>query len=92
MRNAPVLVVVCAVSMLLAGVWAYGEAPLQSPAPRSPQAAQPSEPVTVISGNDLGFRVENRRGNTVIGRFVVRVDGQWLEIEEPTVMRRLTQQ
>jgi hypothetical protein len=44
----------------------------------------------VISGADLGFRVDGRKGNTPIGRFVVRIDGQWVEIEESASIRRLT--
>jgi hypothetical protein len=91
MRKASVLVVVWVVSMLAAGMWAYAQAPLPPAVPRSPQSGLPSEAPTVISGSDLGFRVENRRGNTVVGRFVVRVNGRWLEIQESSVVKRLTQ-
>ena len=35
-----------------------------------------------LSGDDIGFRVEGEgRGGAVKGRFVVKVDGQWKEIE-----------
>ncbi len=91
MRKASVLVVVWVVSMLAAGMWAYAQAPLPPAVPRLPQSGSPGEPPTVISGSDLGFRVENRRGNVVVGRFVVRVNGQWLDIQESPIVKRLTE-
>ena len=30
---------------------------------------------TIISGGDLGFRVERQRGDRVVGTFVVRING-----------------
>jgi hypothetical protein len=36
---------------------------------------------TVLSGENVGFRVEGLRGRTPVGRIVVRVNGQWLEAE-----------
>ena len=74
-------------SMLAAGVWGHAQTtlPLPRPAPSPGQTQQ-----TVISGSDLGFRVDGRKGNTPLGRFVVRIDGQWVEIEESAGIRRLT--
>lgn len=43
-------------------------------------APRPVPPV-VLSGADVGFRVEAYRGTTPVGRFVVRVDGQWVEAQ-----------
>jgi hypothetical protein len=37
--------------------------------------------VTVIAGNDLGFRVESHKGNTPVGSLVVRINGQWVEAQ-----------
>jgi hypothetical protein len=73
--------------MFAAGIWSYAQAPLPQ---RPPQSRPNSEPPTVISGSDIGFRVENRRGNTAVGRFVVRINGQWLDVEESVVAKRLT--
>ena len=44
---------------------------------------RPVEPVPprVMSGSDIGFRVEGLRGERVVGRLVVRVDGRWVETE-----------
>jgi len=36
----------------------------------------------VISGSDLGFRVDSRRNGVPTGRFVVRVNGAWVELKE----------
>jgi hypothetical protein len=36
-------------------------------------------PPVVISGSDIGFRVEGRQGDTPVGTLVVRVDGRWVE-------------
>jgi hypothetical protein len=42
------------------------------------------EPVTprIVTGGDVGFRVEGLRGgSTPVGTFVVRVNGEWVEAE-----------
>jgi hypothetical protein len=43
-------------------------------------AAKPVPP-TVLSGSDVGFRVEaiDGVGNAVVGHIVVKVDGKWVE-------------
>jgi hypothetical protein len=35
----------------------------------------------VLSGDDFGFRVEGRRGDTPIGALVVRVNDKWVEVQ-----------
>ena len=40
-----------------------------------------TEPAVVLSGSDIGFRVESRRGSVPIGKLVVHVDGQWVEAQ-----------
>ena len=41
------------------------------------------EPVTptVMTGGDLGFRVEGLRGGQPVGTVVVRVNGEWVAAE-----------
>jgi hypothetical protein len=41
------------------------------------------EPVTptVMTGGDVGFRVEGLRGGTPVGTLVVKVNGQWVDAE-----------
>jgi hypothetical protein len=40
-------------------------------------APQPDQ--KVISGADIGFRVERTERGTPVGRLVVRINGQWVE-------------
>jgi hypothetical protein len=76
----PRIVRVCAAIVILAltfgaGRWAYGQAP-QFPSP------QPDPAAPVISGNDVGFRVdrqESERLGRLTGTWVVRINGQWVE-------------
>ena len=35
----------------------------------------------IVSGSDMGFRIEGRKGDAVVGRFVVRIDGRWVNVE-----------
>jgi hypothetical protein len=43
--------------------------------------AQQSQQGTVLSGPDLGFRVEGQTPDAKpYGKFVVRVNGQWVEV------------
>jgi hypothetical protein len=47
------------------------------------QVAREVVPVnpTVLSGSDVGFRVEGHRGDIAVGTLVVRVNGQWVEAD-----------
>jgi hypothetical protein len=58
------------------------------------QAQRPSQPPglqfnvltespTVVSGNDVGFRIERTQDGILIGRLVVRVDGRWVDTGVP---------
>ena len=73
------VLLVSAVMMFLAG-WAYA------------QVARPIVPLTptVLSGADVGFRVEGHRAGVAVGTLVIRVNGQWVEADPngaPTVRR-----
>ena len=50
------------------------------------QSTQPTPP-TVFSGVDVGFRMEGRKGNTPVGRLVVRIDAQWVAVNVCPVAR-----
>ena len=52
-------------TLVAVGVWA------QTP----PQPDQ-----KVLSGSDIGCRVERQERGTPIGRLVVRINGQWVEV------------
>ena len=47
------------------------------------QARPGTNPVSplVLSGTDIGFRLEGRQGTSVVGRFMVRIDGQWVDVD-----------
>jgi hypothetical protein len=74
-RRAAV-VVVWAASLVGVGVWARAE--VQEPRPPVRYPLPGSE---VLAGEDLGFRVDGVRGDTRIGRLVVRVDGRWVDVQ-----------
>ena len=40
---------------------------------------------------DLGFRIDSDRGGVPTGRFVVRVNGTWVEVKESVGAARLSQ-
>ena len=89
LRKRFVVIALWVISMFAAGLWGHAQTPLPPREPRpAPSQLQPQP--TVISGADLGFRVDARKGNTPIGRFVVRIDGRWVEVEESASIRRLT--
>jgi hypothetical protein len=47
----------------------------------------PDREPTVISGKDIGFRVDRYDGRRPVGEIVIRVDGQWVEpksVPKPT--------
>jgi hypothetical protein len=41
----------------------------------------PTGPTTVLSGADIGFQTTDSGGKTVVGKLVVRVNGQWKDAE-----------
>ena len=46
-----------------------------------------------VAGDDIAFQVDGLRGNVANGRFIVRVNGRWLEAGPPLVpsTRQLSQ-
>jgi hypothetical protein len=50
----------------------------------------PPNEYRILSGADIGFRVEgtDAKGRPM-GRWVVRIDGQWIETSSEPVMHRL---
>ena len=96
MRHRIGLALVSAVILAGGGFWVHAQ--VQQPnAPRvlpSPQVAPPfgqeNQNPTVISGGDVGFRVERWEGDTPVGRWVVRSAGKWIEPRTTMGARRLT--
>lgn len=70
-----------AVLTTLVGAGAAGTAAAQQVSPLEVFTAEQPEPL-VLSGSDLGFRVERtRRDGVRIGSLVVKVEGKWVEAE-----------
>lgn len=65
------LCVVCALS-LSAQVQRQGGGPL-------PDLPTITVSPTIISGNDVGFRIERTEAGIPTGRLVIRVDGRWID-------------
>ena len=70
MRMRYLVLTVIAVSLLIGGRFALAQV----------IAVQPVPP-RVMTGTDIGFRVEGLRGERLVGRLVVRVDGRWVETD-----------
>lgn len=48
-------------------------------------------PLRVMSGDDFGFRVQGRTGDTPVGTLVVRVNGEWVEVQFAVGVKRITE-
>ena len=70
------LVILWALSLGIVGaVTAAAQVP---PPSRNPQTFLLDSP-TILTGDDVGFRLERMRDGVPVGRVVVRVDGRWVE-------------
>jgi hypothetical protein len=58
------LVVLWALSLIIVGALAHAQTP-----------AQRNNAPTIITGSDIGFRVERQQGDRVTGTFIVRING-----------------
>ena len=63
-RGRIVMVVMWLASLVAVGAWAQ---------------AQSQSEAKVVSGADLGFRIERQERGVPVGRLVVRINGQWVE-------------
>lgn len=63
----------------------------QPPRPPTNPYFTPLPTPRVISGADVGFRIEGTNGSgTPVGTWVVRVNGEWLDTAVAPVARRAT--
>lgn len=67
-------------ALTAASALAYAQAAIR------PQAVEPK----VYVGEDLGFRMTARKGDTPVGQLVIRVDGEWKEVEFSYGMKLLS--
>jgi hypothetical protein len=75
LTNRILLVVICASFLLGLGAWLH---------------AQTTDTARIVSGSDIGFRIEGRRGNTPLGTFVIKINGQWVPVESAAAPKALT--
>jgi len=68
-------------SLVAAGALASVLTSAQAQPPRTLGLPTPeiTEGTVILSGNDIGFRVERTRDGVPIGTLVVRIDGRWVE-------------
>ena len=81
-RNQIIVAAMC-MGGLLAG-WASAQIPAV-PSPMVPVI--PVQPPVVVSGEDVGFRIEGRRGDVQVGTLVVRIGGRWVATQAPAIGR-----
>ena len=80
LRNRMVVALVWTVSLVLVAVVARAQV-LRPVVPQPP---------TVVSGEDVGFRITGTKGDHVVGTLVVRQNGQWVQAELAGGVRQLT--
>jgi hypothetical protein len=57
--------------------------------PREVVPPTPATPGPVISGADLGFRPDGWKGKARTGTFVVRINGEWVEVVDSPAIRSI---
>jgi len=80
MRSTPVAAVFAILLIIAATAWVTAQVVAIKPVPPK-----------VMTGTDIGFRVEGLRGSTPIGTLVVKVNGEWVEADIATVGTRSLQ-
>jgi hypothetical protein len=76
MLRCGLLVSVALVGLMVVGVLGHSQTISES---RS-QVQQGVAPV-VLAGENIGFRMTARRGDKAVGTLVVKLDGEWREVE-----------
>ena len=76
-RHRPMIVVVLVALLVGAGLWASAQVRGLDSGPDGLNLVAP----TVIAGSDLGFRVESTKGDIAVGKFVVRMNGRWIDAQ-----------
>jgi len=75
------LAIVWAVSLVAVGAMSLSAQDRGRPLP-------PTEVPTIVSGSDVGFRIERTQAGIQIGKVVVRINGRWVDTETPTAAAR----
>jgi hypothetical protein len=67
--------------MVVAAAWTFGQTPVTQPPGQTGLKPMDLVAPTVISGPDLGFRVESIEANVPVGKLVVRIKGVWVDAQ-----------
>ena len=90
MRRWTSVGVIAVAAIVGCGIWAHAQQVLPNN-PRLTPPAVPQPPATIISGADIGFRVDSvAPDGTPVGRIVVHQKGQWVEVTLAGSARRLS--
>jgi hypothetical protein len=81
-RSRVVFIALWVLSVLIVGV-------LVSAQSQVPREADPGAPAAVISGSDLGFRPDGWKGKARTGKFVVKINGEWVDVLESATARAI---
>lgn len=74
--------IVLTVFLIVAAVWASAQV-TQPPSETGLKTMDLVAP-TLISGSDVGFRIESNTDNVPVGRLVVRINGRWVDAQVGT--------
>ena len=72
------LTVMWVLSLMVVGM-ASSRAQVPSPTERMMRESLLLEGPIIVSGNDVGFRIERTKDGIPVGKVVVRIDGKWLD-------------
>jgi hypothetical protein len=74
------LAVVWALSLMVVGM-ASSRAQVSQPSPTEKMRRESLllEGPIIVSGNDVGFRIERTKEGIPVGKVVVRIDGKWVD-------------
>lgn len=75
------VIVFWALSLIVVGAFARAQTPGQRNGRANPD---------IISGSDLGFRMEGQVRDRVTGTFVVRINGNWWDVAPPMTLKPLS--
>ena len=77
---------VLSTTLVGAAIWAHAQVQV----PNGPRVPGQAASTAIISGGDVGFRIDSAEGDIPVGRWVVKVDGKWVEPKVSGGVRRLT--
>ena len=90
MRKWIAVVAIWLVTLVATGLWVHAQSNPRRPISPAPPNNDNEIP-TIISGNDIGFRVDGwAKDGTPIGRIVVHQEGKWLDVTLSGRVRPLT--